>query len=144
MSTLLKKGLVPIFLIGAIFLTQLPTDATAQWHSRNEKLPGLVSTKSVILIGVGTAGAIFLLAKLSKSGKDSKATAEESRSLEPRAPNSSNPKSYAQSSDQRRASAPRVALFVDVNDYGVKGIDSFERSMNVKNKTISVGFSLGL
>ena len=143
MRTLLKKSLVPIFLICAIIFTQHPADATAGWK-RKENLPGLVSTKSVILIGVGTAGAIFLLAKFSKSGKASKAKAEESRSLEHRAPNSSNPKSYAQSSDQRRASAPRVALFVDVNDYGVKGIDSFERRLNFKNKTISVGLSLGL
>ena len=81
MSTLLKKGLVPIFLIGAIFLTQLPTDASAQWHSRHEDLPGLVSTKSLILFGVGTAGAIFLLVKLSKSGKASETKAQESRSL---------------------------------------------------------------
>jgi len=143
MSTLLKKGRVPIFLIGAIFLTQLPTDASAQWHSRHEDLPGLVSTKSLILFGVGTAGAVFLLVKLSKSGKDSKTKAQESSSLENRAPNSSNPKSYAQSSAQEMASVPRVALFVDVNEYGVKGIDSFERSMNFKNKTISVGLALG-
>ena len=143
MSTLLKKGLVPIFLIGAIFLTQIPPDATAKWK-KNQDLPGLVSTKSLVLIGVGTAGAIFLLSKLSKSGKASKAKAEESRSLENRAPNSSNPKSYVQSSDQRMAPDPRVAFFVDINDYGVKGIDSFDRRLNFKNKTISVGFSLGL
>ena len=140
MRTLLKKSPVPIFLICAIIFTQHPTDATAGWK-RKENLPGLVSTKSVILIGVGTAGAIFLL---SKSGKASKAKAEESRSLENRAPNSSNPKSYVQSSDQRMAPDPRVALFVDINDYGVKGIDSFDRRLNFKNKTISVGLSLGL
>jgi len=143
MRTLLKKSPVPIFLICAIIFTQHPTDATAGWK-RKENLPGLVSTKSVILIGVGTAGAIFLLAKLSKSGKDSKAKAEESRSLNKNAPNSSKQSSYAQSHPKKMAYLPRVALFVDVNDYGVKGIDSFERRLNFKNKTISVGLSLGL
>ncbi len=142
MSTLLKKGLVPIFLIGAIFLTQLPTDATAKW--RNQDLPGLVSTKSLVLLGVGTVSAIFLLAKLSKSRKASQATTQESSSLFKSAPHSSAQSSYAQSNAKKMAVEPRVALFVDVNDYGVKGIDSFERSMNVKNKTISVGFSFGL
>ena len=143
MRTLLKKSLVPIFLICAIIFTQHPADATAGWK-RKENLPGLVSTKSVILIGVGTAGAIFLLAKLSKSGKDSKAKAQESSSLNKSAPNSSNQSSYAHSNPKKMASDPRVALFVDVNDYGVKGIDSFERRLNFKNKTISVGLSLGL
>jgi len=143
MSTLLKKGLVPIFLIGAIFLTQMPTDATAKWR-QNKDLPGLVSTKSLVLIGVGTASAIFLLAKLSKSGKASQAKAQGNSSFNRSTPSSFKQSSYVQSNPKPETSVPRVALFVDVNDYGVKGIDSFERSMNIKNKTISVGFSLGL
>ena len=143
MSTLLKKGLVPIFLIGAIFFTQFPTVATAKWK-KNQDLPGLVSTKSLVLIGVGTAGAIFLLAKLSKSGKASKAKTQESSSLNKSTPSSFNQSSYAQSNSKKMAVESRVALFVDVNDYGVKGIDSFERSMNFKNKTFSVGLSLCL
>jgi len=143
MRTLLTSRLVSILMFCVIFVAQLPTDASAQWHSRSKELPGLVSTKSLILIGVGTAGAIFLLAKLSKSGKDSKAKAQKLQSFETGAQNSATPTLYAQVNHHRIASEPRVAPFVVVNDHGIKGIDSFHRNMNLKNKTVSLGLFVG-
>jgi len=44
---------------------------------------------------------------------------------------------------QSIASEARVAPFVAVDDYGINGIDSYHRSMNLKNKTVSLGLFVG-
>lgn len=144
MFTSLLKRLVPVFLLCALSITLFPHAAMAKWKDKSGDLPGLVSTKSIVLIGLGTAGAVFLLAQLSKSGKASKAKAQASTSVKPSASTVSGSKLYAQSSNAKSVSVPRVALVVDVNAYGSKGIDSFQRNMSFKNKTLSVGLSLGL
>lgn len=142
MRTHLTKRLVAVLMCSALFMAQFPTDALAGFKKK-EHLPGLVSTKSIVLIGVGTAAAVFLITKLSRSGKDSKSSSRELRSAESQPSNSPTPASQSQVHDLKAASTPRVAPLLLISDDGMKGIDSLQRNMNLKNKTVSLGLSVG-
>lgn len=130
----------------------LPSDAHAQWHRSDDIKKGFVSTKSLVLLGAATLGAVLLISQLSKSNTkakendlwEEKTDSTSSRSSFMHYQHKSNPvykKSLAGVSPTTSLS-PTVIL--DIYQYGIKGVDLLEKNLNYSNKTVVVGLSLSL
>lgn len=68
-----SSGRIPLCLAAACFVGSIliPPPAQAGWHRSEEELPGMTSTKELVLIGLGTAAVVTVIALAVRASKDS-------------------------------------------------------------------------
>lgn len=155
MYRLISKSRLAVILIAAFILVDfgLPSKAQAQWHRSGEIEKGLISTETLIIVGVVTIGGILLISQISKAKKKSKekeyweneksdSISTDTTSFDTQGWNSET-EMVQEQLRKTKAHAP-LNLYLSMSNYGVKGMDFREKYFRLTNKTVAVGLSLSL
>ena len=68
MQNVFSRNCSTLFIVSILSLSLVFLSSTsyAQWHSQSDKLPGTISTGTLVLIGVGVAAAVVVVVLLTK------------------------------------------------------------------------------